>query len=743
MKKNNFIFVIFFILIVPILIFTSCDNGTITPQVPENPDVPSESPENPNTPPIDTDGEDDKEDDKTQDEEKDEVINHLVGEWIMDELVVSCLIYEDLSFKTTMKDEDEDIILEGSYVLGKDGKSATATVNNVPTENGETITATVTMEMLEGESDVFSMDLTAFNLGNACTFVKKQSTTPNFVGTWSNEWWDILIDETNYAVIGREQVGEYAGVTTSEGEIRIYANTIELIQNDEFGSIATGVMSTNGKSYVHYYHQTSSAPGTWKSDVFTRTSTEIPEMPEDNSILDKIEYIGEIYKDITPSNVESKITEIVESGATEATLFLRDFTNDDVVNGSVLKSAISNYEEQLNVFLVFSNVDNPNLNTIGSYALSGCGNIVGVYFSENVKVIENSAFLAATKLKYVTLSKGCQIIENNAFYNTCIENIILPETLTTIERAAFLNTEISSIFIPASVISIGEGPFASGKLREILISEDNKSYKVIDNVLYTNDSKTIIQYPSLKEDINYTILDSVERIGEYAFYKNTFLTSVTLPSELKSIGYSAFGYCEKIEFLEVPDSVNSIEGYAFSYMSALERIELPEILDKLGNGTFSNCSSLKSVSIPAGGTEILRFTCTGCSSLESVKIPDGIKELPSTFSGCASLISVIIPDSVINLNSTFLSCKSLTDVIIGENVELIEEFAFLGCDSLSSVIFKNTTQFYCASKIEDAKQFKNGEYVSVTDPELNAKNLSLLYEDEKFYHGFDTWFREL
>ena len=735
MKKNNFIFVIFLILIVPILIFASCDNGTNTPQVPENP----------NTPPVDTDGEDDKENDKTQDEEKDEVINHLVGEWIMDELFITCKINEDKSFETIVEiDEDTTQNYEGSYVLGKDGKSATATVNNVPTENDTTTTATVTMKMLEGESDVFSMDLTAFNLGNACTFVKKQSTTPDFVGTWSNEWWDILIDETNYAVIGREPVGEYAGVTTSKGEIAIFANTITLTQT-EFPEmlIATGVMSTNGKSYVHYYYQTSSAPGTWKSDVFTRTSTEIPEMPEDNSILDKIEYIGEIYKDITPSNVESKITEIVESGATEATLFLRDFTNDDVVNGSVLKSAISNYEEQLNVFLVFSNVDNPNLNTIGSYALSGCGNIVGVYFSENVKVIENSAFLAATKLKYVTLSKGCQIIENNAFYNTCIENIILPETLTTIERAAFLNTEISSIFIPASVISIGEGPFASGKLREILISEDNKSYKVIDNVLYTNDSKTIIQYPSLKEDINYTILDSVERIGEYAFYKNTFLTSVTLPSELKSIGYSAFGYCEKIEFLEVPDSVNSIEGYAFSYMSALERIELPEILDKLGNGTFSNCSSLKSVSIPAGGTEILRFTCTGCSSLESVKIPDGIKELPNTFTGCASLISVIIPDSVINLNCTFLNCKSLTDVIIGENVELIEESAFLGCDSLSSVIFKNTTQFYCASKIEDAKQFKNGEYVSVTDPELNAKNLSLLYEDGNFYHVIDTWFREL
>lgn len=264
MKKINLGFAIFLILamlVVPIFTFVSCDNGTT-----------SQGSENPNTPPVDTD------------EEKDEVTNHLVGEWIMDELFVSCLIYEDLSFKTTLKDDDEDIILEGSYVLGKDGKSATATVNNVPTGNGETTTATVTMEMLEGESDVFSMDLTAFHLGDACTFVKKQSTTPNFVGTWSNEWWDILIDGTNYAVIGREPVGLYAGVTTSKGEIAIFANTITLTQT-EFPErlIATGVMSTNGKSYVNYYHQTSSDPGTWESDVFTRTSTEIPEIEIENT----------------------------------------------------------------------------------------------------------------------------------------------------------------------------------------------------------------------------------------------------------------------------------------------------------------------------------------------------------------------------------------------------------------------------------------------------------------------------
>ena len=72
MKKINLGFAIFLILamlVVPIFTFVSCDNGTT-----------SQGSENPNTPSVDTD------------EEKDEVTNHLVGEWIMDELFVSCLI---------------------------------------------------------------------------------------------------------------------------------------------------------------------------------------------------------------------------------------------------------------------------------------------------------------------------------------------------------------------------------------------------------------------------------------------------------------------------------------------------------------------------------------------------------------------------------------------------------------------------------------------------------------------------
>lgn len=673
MKKNNFGFVIFLILamlVVPIFTFVSCDNGT-TPQVPENP----------NTPPVDTDGEDDKEDDKTQDEEKDEVINHLVGEWIMDELFITCKINEDKSFETIVEIDEDTTNYEGTYVLGENGKSATATVNNVPTENGETITATVTMEMLEGQSDVFSMDLTAFDLGDACTFVKKQSTTPDFVGTWSNEWWDILIDETNYAVIGREPVGEYAGVTTSKGEITIFANTITLTQT-EFPEmlIATGVMSTNGKSYVNYYHQTSSAPGTWKSDVFTRTSTEIPEMPEENPAPDNVEYIGKTYTDITPTTIESKIAEIIASGETEATLFLKDFTNDDVVSPSDLTNVILDCREQLNVFLVFTADDNPNLDTIGTGAFGNCSNLVGIELSENIKTIKQYAFLS-TGIKSLILPKGLETIEQLAI-SSPLDNLYISNTVTTIGASAIkLSDNVTSVYIPASVSSM-DGVIFSGAsaLKEIVVSPRNNNYKSVDNVIYTKDGKTIVLYPEGKEGDSYTVPEGVVEIGASAFSSNKYLKTLCLPSTLEKIESSAFASMVGIESMTIPNSVTSIGAYAFAWMDNLSEITLPEYLEELGKYTFS-------------GDELL----------VKVEIPNGVKVLDYNFNGC-----------------TGLKC-----VILGEDVEYITRFTFSDCDELVWAEFKNTERFFVSMNKDDVKKYTNGQYVYVTDDfEANAELLS-------------------
>ena len=92
------------------------------------------------------------------------------------------------------------------------------------------------------------------------------------------------------------------------------------------------------------------------------------------------------------------------------------------------------------------------------------------------------------------------------------------------------------------------------------------------------------------------VADGVTAIGNYA-YNNFYLTSVTLPSSIKSIGNGSFnannGYTELI----IPDGVESIGVQAF-YANQAKEIRLPASLKTLGNSAFESCQINTGVRVP-------------------------------------------------------------------------------------------------------------------------------------------------
>ena len=95
---------------------------------------------------------------------------------------------------------------------------------------------------------------------------------------------------------------------------------------------------------------------------------------------------------------------------------------------------------------------------------------------------------------------------------------------------------------------------------------------------------------------------SNDKLGDYAFYDCSSLTSLTIPSSVTSIGEAAFSGCSGLTSLTIPSSVTSIGNYAFKGCSGLTSIYVyPEKLPKLGEKVFDGCNAKNcKVYVPTG-----------------------------------------------------------------------------------------------------------------------------------------------
>lgn len=100
---------------------------------------------------------------------------------------------------------------------------------------------------------------------------------------------------------------------------------------------------------------------------------------------------------------------------------------------------------------------------------------------------------------------------------------------------------------------------------------------------------------------------TITALGVEAFWGcGSYLTAITLPDGLESIGRCAFQSCASLTAIEIPSSVTSIGASAFNGCTSLAAVTLPEGLQSIGVAAFWNCSALTSIDIPASVTSICR-----------------------------------------------------------------------------------------------------------------------------------------
>lgn len=183
----------------------------------------------------------------------------------------------------------------------------------------------------------------------------------------------------------------------------------------------------------------------------------------------------------------------------------------------------------------------------------------------------------------------------------------------------------------------------------------------------------------------------VTRIGNYAFYDNDDVTSVSLPECINSIGYQAFYSCEKLTKIDIPASVKNIEEESFKYCTNLKDVTLHEGLEMIGKEAFYSDYQLKNIELPSTLKTISYRAFRACTSLTSIVIPNSVTTMEEdAFNDCSALTNVTLSNQLTAISNYAFRGTGLRSIEIPASVQTIGDYAFQGCKSLVSVIFPAT-----------------------------------------------------
>lgn len=186
-----------------------------------------------------------------------------------------------------------------------------------------------------------------------------------------------------------------------------------------------------------------------------------------------------------------------------------------------------------------------NVTRIGFDAFNQCDKLTFVDIPSSVKTIGVGAFYFCSSLTSITLKEGLEHIEWNAFEDCrLLENITFPNSLKTIGNYAFSNTLWYKNH-PNGAVYAG-----------------NVFYK------YKGD---------IPQNTSFVIKEGTVSISPYAFVKENYhedysLVSVSIPNSVEVIGEGAFYRCRALTSIVIPAGVTTIETLAFHYCKALKSV---------------------------------------------------------------------------------------------------------------------------------------------------------------------------
>ena len=393
------------------------------------------------------------------------------------------------------------------------------------------------------------------------------------------------------------------------------------------------------------------------------------------------------------------------------------------------------------------------LTSIKKYAFYGCSDLVSVDISNSVTFIGENAFRECTGLTSVFIPSGVSSISEGTFRGcTSLASVDLPYLFEIGDYAFYHCNSLNDLVIPNSVVSIGTYAFEScSSLTSVTIPSSVNtigqnafdacpqmtSVTINSNAIVSDSYSHYHNLGNVFGDYNRSFIfgSNVTSIGAFAFSGCTRMTSVTIPSSVTLIEYSAFENCSGLNRVQISDmnawyaidfsnayanplyyadhfyvntnevvnltvtsNISEIKDYAFVGYKGLHSVNFGNSVTSIGYQAFKNCSSLNLVTIGSSVNTIEDEAFRNCSSLASITIPNNVTSIGTdAFKDCTNLTSVTLNNNAIasadytssnNLKSIF--GNQVTSYTFGAIVASIGDYAFYGSTGLTSVTIPNT-----------------------------------------------------
>ena len=237
-----------------------------------------------------------------------------------------------------------------------------------------------------------------------------------------------------------------------------------------------------------------------------------------------------------------------------------------------------------------------------------------------------------------------------------------------------------------------------------------------DGELQSSDTNLELMSP----DGTLTIPSNVKKIGYGAFSNLEGLKTVIIPGTVKEIGAYSFSYNKTLEKVIIGDGVEKIGEYAFDGVSKLKDVTLSNSLKEIGQRAFRG-TVIEEINIP-GSVENLNSQCFVCSNLKKVVLNEGTKTLKTNSIYAANITSISLPSTIINIErGAFGYCDLLEDFDLSNN----ENFAYES--GLLMPKERNTILFASSKKIKESTTFEIPDKITKLETSLaNYTNIKKL-----------------